>query len=78
MSAKYDYVSAIMDYESGELDEDETVELFQHLVDTGMAWSLQGSYGRTAQAMINSGEVTTRDDSAAHQAAFEAIGRHGL
>jgi hypothetical protein len=53
----YDVMSAIIDYESGELSEDAVIELFQHLVDTGMAWQLQGSYGRTARALIQAGEI---------------------
>lgn len=47
----------IIAYESGELDEEKTVELFQKLVDNGMAWSLQGHYGRQATALIESGLV---------------------
>ena len=46
---------AIVRYEHGELSEDETIELFQGLIDSGMAWNLQGSYGRTAQALIDAG-----------------------
>lgn len=48
----------ILAYEEGELDEDQTVELFQKLVDSGLAWQLQGHYGRTAQALIDAGLVT--------------------
>jgi len=48
----------IIAYEQGELDEDETLELFQHLVDSGLAWQLQGHYGRTAAALIEAGLVT--------------------
>jgi hypothetical protein len=47
----------ISDYEIGELDYEETVKLFQDLVDTGIIHSLQGHYGRTAHAMIESGEI---------------------
>lgn len=54
MSKTYDHVGAIIAYEAGELDEEGALELFQHLVDTGLAWQLQGSYGRTARALIES------------------------
>lgn len=54
----YDYLDAMMAYEMGKLDDDGVIELFQYLVDTGLAWQLQGSYGRTAQAMILAGLIT--------------------
>jgi hypothetical protein len=47
----------IIAYENGELDNDETIALFQELVDNGMAWKLQGHYGRVAAALIESGYV---------------------
>ena len=54
----FDVVGAIMAYESGEMqDEDEMIALFQHLVDSGLAWSLQGSYGRMAAHLIEAGLV---------------------
>ena len=55
---RFDYVGAIMEYEAGQLDDDATRELFQYLVDTGLAWSLQGAYGRQAQRMIEAGEIS--------------------
>lgn len=57
----YDVTSAIIDYEQDNLSNDQVIELFQHLVDTGMAWTLQGSYGRTAQGLINIGLVKPRE-----------------
>jgi len=56
--APYDSIGNIMAFESGELDHDEIIQLFQHLVDTGLVWRLQGCYGRQAMQLIASGEVT--------------------
>jgi hypothetical protein len=50
-------MSQILDYEMGILEWDETVELFQELVNTGLAWTLQGSYGRMARDLIEQGVI---------------------
>ena len=42
-------------FEEGTLDAYGTVELFSQLIRSGEAWSLQGFYGRTAQALIAQG-----------------------
>jgi len=53
-----DVVGLIMAYESGETSDSETLELFSELVKSGMAWNLQGSYGRAAAALIEGGLLT--------------------
>lgn len=35
--------------------EEQVIEAWQHLIDTGLAWTLQGFFGRTAQALIQNG-----------------------
>ncbi|MBT7337973.1 hypothetical protein HN801_04695 [Candidatus Peregrinibacteria bacterium] len=51
-------VNDIIAYENGEMNEEEVIILFQELVDTGMVWVLQGHYGRTAQALLDAGEIS--------------------
>ena len=55
-----DLTAQIIAYEGGELDDEETVALFQRLVDNGMAWTLQGAYGRMAARLIDAGLVQRR------------------
>ena len=42
-------------FESG--TEDEVIAAWQLLVDTGLAWQLQGWFGRTARALIERGVI---------------------
>ena len=44
----------------GEIDTDQEtqIEAWQYLVDTGLAWSLQGSFGRMAQQLIDQEVIT--------------------
>lgn len=48
----------IMDYEQGNLSEDNFLKLFSMLIKNGHAWSLQGQYGRTAHALIEDGIIS--------------------
>jgi len=57
----FDLAAAIMAYEAGELSDEKALELFQHLVDSGQVWSLQGSYGRKgARVLIDYGAIRER------------------
>jgi hypothetical protein len=50
-----DQVDKIIAFEQGDLDEEGTIQLFQELIDSGLAWQLQGSYGRMARNLIEAG-----------------------
>jgi len=51
----FDSLDFIMAFEGGELTQDEVIEGFQQLINLGLAWQLQGMYGRTAKALIQEG-----------------------
>jgi len=51
-------VGTMIAYESGELTEEEIIIFFQELINSGLAWRLQGSYGRVADALIKTGFCT--------------------
>jgi len=40
--------------------EEQLIEAWQHLIDTGVAWQLQGFFGRQADALIRAGVCTRR------------------
>lgn len=54
---KYDsnMVIKIIQYEEDNMSEEDTIEFFQELIDSGLAWELQGHYGRTAHRLIDAG-----------------------
>ena len=54
-----DYLTAILICEgSQDATEDEVVAAWQHLIDTGLVWQLQGFYGRMARELIEHGVCT--------------------
>lgn len=50
-------IDLIIQYENGELDDQQIVFLFADLIRTEQAWVLQGHYGRTAQRLIKAGWI---------------------
>jgi hypothetical protein len=50
----------MMAFEEGSLSDEETIKLFQDLLDSGLVWKLQGMYGRTASRMIDAGLIRER------------------
>jgi hypothetical protein len=50
-------VDKMMAWESDEMSETEAIAFFQELVNTGIVWMLQGSYGRQAMRFLEAGLV---------------------
>ena len=40
--------------------EEEIINAYQYLVDTGLAWKLQGFFGRNAQSLIDNGIINKK------------------
>ena len=47
----------LADVKEDEITEELILEAWQYLVDTGMAWTLQGWFGRTAIKLIEQGII---------------------
>lgn len=60
MTDLQDLTADIIAFECGELDAEGQTSLFQKLIDTGLAWQLQGAYGRAAEHLIQAGVCTPR------------------
>lgn len=52
----FDCCAVIEGFDGQEHDQEEVIAAFQRLIDLGVVWRLQGFYGRTAQALIESGQ----------------------
>ena len=56
----YDAVAACEGFDGVEHDAEELRSAWQHLIDTGLAYRLQGWFGRAANTLIASGECKAR------------------
>lgn len=50
-------VDDVVEFEQGDMSPERMVRFFAGLVESGMAWKLQGSYGRQAAALIEQGWI---------------------
>jgi len=57
-----DQIDMIIAYEQGELENAGIVKLFSELIKSGLAWTLQGSYGRTAKNLIDAGYISEQGE----------------
>lgn len=55
MSLRVDKIAA---FEQGEANQYDILDLFAELIRTGLAWQLQGTYGRQANSFIRQGLIT--------------------
>ena len=60
MDKKYEAVGLAEGFIEG--TEEEVINAWQYLVDTGLAWQLQGFFGRTANSLIEQGIITNKEE----------------
>lgn len=52
----------VIEYETEHQDLEWIVQFFADLIATGLAWQLQGRYGREAKAYIDNGLISAQGD----------------
>jgi hypothetical protein len=57
MAKKFNQYDLMMEWEGGNLTNEEYLKLFASLIADGKAWSLQGMYGREASNLIEAGLI---------------------
>jgi len=53
--SKFDMLDFIIRYEG-------IIEGFQHLLDSGIVWRLQGCYGRMASRLLDNGDIALNEE----------------
>ena len=51
-----DILSLMLAYEDGQLTRREEIVFFQQIINNGLVWKLQGSYGHKAESLIMAGK----------------------
>ena len=59
-------VDQLIAYEEGLITEYEEIALFQHLIDTGTCWQLDGHYQRMGATLIEAGLIKPPARATAH------------
>ena len=59
-------VDQLIAYEEGQISQDEEIALFQHLIDTGTCWQLDGYYQRVGATLIEAGLIKPPERAKAH------------
>jgi hypothetical protein len=59
-------VDQLIAYEEGQITQDEEIALFQHLIDTGTCWQLDGHYQRVGATLIEAGLIKPPERAKAH------------
>ena len=57
-----DLIDKIIAYESGDMSDAEKIYFFSEIIRNGMAFTMQGHYGRTASNLIDLGIITNDGD----------------
>ena len=53
-----DTLALLVAYERGDISDADALGLLADLIRTGLAWTLQGHYGRTAAHLIEAGHIS--------------------
>ena len=53
--SNYEAIAIAEGFADFEPTEEQFIEAWQHLIDTGLCWRLQGWFGRAAQNLIDNG-----------------------
>ncbi len=62
----FDAITIAESADNNDYTEDEYLAAWQHLIDTGLAWRLQGWFGRTASRLIDDGYCSSPSRASLH------------